>query len=528
MKPHLRGLGLVCVALCSALSTGPQAVAERAGQRGGTLQLVLATDGSLLDPQATNSEAALAVCDLLYEPLYRDTGAGPTPALAAALPQITNKTSVFIPLRRGLTFHDGTAVTPTMVAAYLDKTQRGPHGYLLRALGPIRATDEGIAFELAQPMPSLAAVLALPQTAIVARPGVGAGPFALLAREERNAPLTFVAFAHYHGGRPALDRIEVRWTNTSDGEARAFETGASHTSQRGPVAFLGSKPKYYAERVRSPVPSLAYVGVGQRAGMWQHPGFRRALDAALARNGLRTLGAASGDAQVVPAYLPVPAAANVAKPQASHSATAAQGSSVDRRSNGDLATGRAWLATLPLPLRQAAPTVPILIDRLTIDDREIAERIVHTLAQLGVAAEIEAVSSVDFSARVARGDCALFIGHMRWPGSLAALWWVNAFAGSAARQLDSPATLAAVFVRELPVIPLLHRYDAYWVRNDIGDIAFNAMGWPDYANLRWDGPPRLVRPTTAEAPQAAPLGLGQAPLAAPFAPAAHVTVEPPP
>ena len=213
VKPRRRALGLLCGALWTALSVAaPLAVAERAGQRGGTLQLVLATDGSLLDPQAMNNEAALVVCDLIYEPLYRDTGAGPEPALAAALPQITNKTSVVIPLRRGLTFHDGTPVTPTFVAAYLEKMQRGPRGYLLRALGPIRATGDGIAFELAQPMPSLAAVLALPQTAIVARSGVGAGPVALLARNDNNAPLTFAAFAHYHSGRPTLDRIDLAGT----------------------------------------------------------------------------------------------------------------------------------------------------------------------------------------------------------------------------------------------------------------------------------------------------------------------------
>src|SRR5262249_5884299 len=110
-------------------------------------------------------------------------------------------------------------------------------------------------------------------------------------------------FDEHFAGRPYVDLV-LHWYDTPDGEARQFETDKAQISARGVSAFVGGKPIYRADDVEGPAALLVYVGFGQaHAAITADRAVRRALDLAIARGGLETIG--SGE-RVVPTRAPVP------------------------------------------------------------------------------------------------------------------------------------------------------------------------------------------------------------------------------
>jgi peptide/nickel transport system substrate-binding protein len=105
-------------------------------------------------------------------------------------------------IRRGVTFHDGTALSSDAVAASL------------RAVNPnwkVFATGEAVVIECDAPTPDLPAVLALPRYGIAKRAGgklTGSGPFAINLWEP-GKKLTLSARDDYWAGRAFVDSIEI-------------------------------------------------------------------------------------------------------------------------------------------------------------------------------------------------------------------------------------------------------------------------------------------------------------------------------
>ena len=64
----------------------------------------------------------------------------------------------------------------------------------------------------------------------------------------------------YFAGRPFLNKLELRWYAKAEDEARGYEAGLAHVSQRGSIAFAGHQPKYRTRTVQSPATLLVYVG----------------------------------------------------------------------------------------------------------------------------------------------------------------------------------------------------------------------------------------------------------------------------
>src|SRR5262249_27141800 len=156
--------------------------------------------------------------------------------------------------------------------------------------------------------PELTTLLALPQTAITKggkAPGerpIGTGPFALAALDRAHKKIALRAFDEHFAGRPYLDTVTLHWFDTPDGEARQFEIGNAQLSARGVAAFAGAQPKYPAADVEGPAALLVYVGFGKaHERVTSDRTFRKALDLALARNALTTIG--TGE-RVLPAAAP--------------------------------------------------------------------------------------------------------------------------------------------------------------------------------------------------------------------------------
>jgi MarR-like DNA-binding transcriptional regulator SgrR of sgrS sRNA len=324
-------------------------------------------------------------------------------------------------------------------------------------------------------------LLALPETAITRhgqppapRKPIGSGPFAVESFDPAGKKLILRAFDDHFAGRPYLDRLELGWFDTPDGEARRFEIGASQLSARGVGAFAGARPKYPATAVESPAALLLFVGFGRR-----HPAvtgdrrFRSALDLAIDRGALAMI--TTGE-HTLPTRLPLPIEAGAAMLDAAGRA-------------GDVDQARAVLAAAT----RVTATLAIIIDETRPDDREIALRVSRGLDRLQIGSTIEAVAPTVLRERVARGDCELWIGQIAAPVGIAAVWWGAAFAAGnddwARRQLATgaidPAAAAAEFSRTLPMLPLMFRSLLIWHQNEVHGLGFDASGRPALADLYW-------------------------------------------
>jgi peptide/nickel transport system substrate-binding protein len=398
-------------------------------------------------------------------------------------------TTARIELRRGVVFQDGTALTAQDVAASLERARKALR-YAMPIVTAVRADGDGIELSLAAPPADLAALLALPQLAITkagkAPTGrmLGTGPFALEQADPAHHRLVLRAFDGHFAGRPFLDRLELRWYDTPDGEARRFETGNAHVSTRGRTAFAGGMPSFTSHEVAGPAALLVYVGFGSAHAALEHaPAFRRALDLGLARGGLASLG--SGE-QVLPTRLPVPGAA-----------------ALDQLAKtGDPAGARASLAEVTGQGQELATVrLEILVEETRPDDRDIAERVGLALDRLGIAWTVTQVPGAVLRDRIASGKLDLWIGQLAEPVAATDVWWGAAFAaggdewplgGLQRGALDGQAA-ARAFTERVPIVPLFFRGVRMWYRSDLRGLAFDALGRPGFADAYLFGAPTPSR-----------------------------------
>ena len=475
------------------------ASAETRPRYGGTVEATLLGAPVSLDPVAVRTHAESTVIELVYDTLFQIGVDGvPQPHLAAGPPVFDEKrTTARIELRKGVRFHDGTALTAQDVAASLERA-RTTVKWTVPIVASVRADGDAIELTLVAPAAELQTLLALPQLSVTKGgklPGakaIGSGPFAIDQLDLAHHRLALRAFDDHFAGRPYIDRLELRWYDTPDGEARRFETGNAHVSARGVSAFAGGQPTFRADDVEGPAAVLVFAGFGTvHAAITRDAAFRRAVDLALARGGLTTIG--SGE-RVVPTRVPIPV-------EAGASPLDAMGRT------GDLAAARNELAEAAQArararARQArALKLEILVEDTRPDDREVAERVGLALDKLGVLWTITAVPAQVMRERVAKGQCDLWIGQLAEPVAATAIWWAAAFAAGgddwpiAALQTGSldPAGAARAFGDREPIVPLMFRSVRIWHRTDLHGVAFDATGRPCLADVFLFGAPTPTR-----------------------------------
>jgi peptide/nickel transport system substrate-binding protein len=491
-----RRAGLLAATVALLAASGFSAGAARAETRpryGGSVEAALLGAPATLDPVLARSQAEVSLAGLLFDGLYRlDELGGVAPQLAAAAPRLDEARGVVvISLRRGATFHDGTAITGGAVAASLERLRGSAVGWILSGVTKITAGEDAVELAGSVDLSTLAQRLALPQAGIVAGKGprgdaaVGSGPFSLVALRRAERDVRLAAFEAYHAGRPYLDELVLRWYDTPDGEARRFEIGGSQISLRGVTSFAGAQPRFRAETVEGPGAVLVFVGFG--GGHPEVTGrreVRAALDLALARGGFATLG--SGEL-VVPTRSPVP-------PQAGGAVLepAARG--------GDVTAALAKMAAAATGARPLWPAVlsasrlEVLIDDSRPDDREVAERVVRALDKIGISAAITAVAAPVLRERVDRGACDLWIGQLAAPVADAATW--RALALSVAPRKGgrrAAGDAARRFELEQPIVPLFFRGLRASHRTDVRGVAFDSSGRLEFADLFLFGEPTRAK-----------------------------------
>jgi peptide/nickel transport system substrate-binding protein len=446
--------------------------AETRPQYGGRAVGSLTSMPVSFDPTETTSVAELTVGGLLFDGLYRLDAAGRVePHLAAALPVTgADPLSARIPLRRGISLHDGKELRAVDVVASLRraKESRG-QSIWLAPVKRIGRDGDTLVLSLARPTPELAILLAAPGLAIAMptpRP-VGTGPFRLVKTESRR--LELAAFADCFAGRPPLDSLFLRWFDAPDEEPRAYEAGDMDVSLRGSVAFAGHRPKYPTAQIDGPATILAYLGFGAAHGkLFSDVALRRAVSQAIGRQALRHVG--SGE-RVFPATEP------------------------ESPDLGGRFPDNDQLAARPDEARRAfsklgGQRLELIFDRTRLDDAELATRIVAALDRAGAPTAFKPLDAREHAKRVAAGQCDLYLGQLGLPTPDATLGYCAAFAAGGDRWAETQLgalpllrdVVRSAFFARLPVVPLFFRAVRVSYQLSLRGVGFDPLGrlgWAD-------------------------------------------------
>ncbi|GLX02562.1 ABC transporter substrate-binding protein [Microtetraspora sp. NBRC 16547] len=266
---------------------------------GGTLRIGVAAGPSNLNPLDSGSEVTRWIAEPVMETLYDyDERLRSVPLLAAAEPAVSGDGLTWrIPLKQGVTFHNGDAFTAEHVVASLDHVAAFASGsewvvYFLGYYSGARAVDRNtVEITLKRPYGLLRSHLTnLPIThrAFADRKDtmMGTGPYKL----ERVSPgLGYSMAAHhgYHGQPPAYARLEFQII--PDGSTRAVNLRAGNVdiATELPVAaltLLMGQPQVTVHRVDAPIDILTYVKAGDPP--FDDVNFRRAVAYASDRQGV--------------------------------------------------------------------------------------------------------------------------------------------------------------------------------------------------------------------------------------------------
>ena len=172
-----------------------------------------------LDPTTGDSFGTIALNDVIYEALYRLDPFPPrtklTPELAAEMPREITPTRYRIPLRTGVTFHDGGPFTAEdavfTIERIKDPETKSPFARFFEIVTEVRALgDHEIELRLSTPTTLLASrlvlVRVLSKSAVAASPDaltlkpVGTGPYQVVSAVS-NERVRFRRFPQYSGAR---------------------------------------------------------------------------------------------------------------------------------------------------------------------------------------------------------------------------------------------------------------------------------------------------------------------------------------
>lgn len=220
--PLLVASSVLC-ALSASAATRPR--------YGGALHVEMRAAPTSLDPADFNQPDWLGARDifsLMFDTLISLDEAGrPEAALASSWEVEPGSQRWQFFLRRGVTFHDGSAVTPEAVAASLRRTN---------PTWRVFSEGEAVVIERDSPALNLAAELTLPRNSILKLAGgkvSGTGPFAV-SQWDPGKKLVLAARDEYWGGRALLDTIEIDMGRSFRDQMISFDLGKAQVIEVAP------------------------------------------------------------------------------------------------------------------------------------------------------------------------------------------------------------------------------------------------------------------------------------------------------
>jgi peptide/nickel transport system substrate-binding protein len=276
------------------------ATAETRPQYGGTLHIAMREVPGSLDPNDVTQPDSFARTNLLaliFETLVTvDERARVHPALAVEWQAASGKQRWQFRLRRGVKFHDGSALTAGIAAS------------ALRTANPtwkVFAEGESVVIELDRGDADLAAELALSRNSVVKRNGNGklSGTGAFHIEDWQAAKkVTLVAEENYWRGRAFVDRIELEMGRNFHDQLVELDLGRADLIEVAPES--GHRVTTDGRRISSSQPmellALVFGGAAQSA---EEKHWRRALAYSVERASMRTV-VLQGTGQAAGSILP--------------------------------------------------------------------------------------------------------------------------------------------------------------------------------------------------------------------------------
>ncbi len=207
-------------------------------RRGGRIRVAGATAAATdtLDPAKQSNQTDYSRCNMVYNGLTSlDGSLTPQPALAESFTTKDAKTWVFT-LRKGVSFHDGKALTPAdvvySVLRHKDPATASKAKVLADQIDSARATGPNeVTFVLTSPNADLPVILGTFHFHIVKEgttdfnAGIGTGPYKLKEFKPGVRSLVVRNEAYWKPGKPYLDEIEFVGIGDESARVNALLSG---------------------------------------------------------------------------------------------------------------------------------------------------------------------------------------------------------------------------------------------------------------------------------------------------------------
>ncbi|MFF6776881.1 ABC transporter substrate-binding protein [Streptomyces sp. NPDC012637] len=392
-----------------------------------------------------------------------DPDGNAVPALATAWRQQGRTWT--LTLREGVTFHDGSPLTPADVVRSLTAAATASPrprildgvGLTARATGPrtvdvtTSAVDPLVPQRLSSPQLSVLAAKAY-RGRTVDPVGAGTGPF-VLVRADGTATATLDRYDLYWGGRAKAAGIDVRYVPDGTARAAALRSGEADIVEAVPVSQARLLDQDLITEVPMPRTNTLYLNTGR--GAFRDPALRAAARAAVDARSLVS-GVYEGRADVAGGLLgpALPWAAKLRTPVRHTAAGDPKGATITIGTFTDRAELPEVAQLLQQQLRKAGFTV-------RLDVREYAAIEADALAGKFDAFVLSRATVLDSGDPAAylysdfAGDGSFNISQLADPAVDSALATASATASGDARRRAVVAAEAAVLATDAAV-PMLH------------------------------------------------------------------------
>jgi len=418
---------------------------------GGTLHVEMRTAPMSLDPAESNQPdwpGSRNLFSLLFETLGSlDEQSKPEPALASSWQAEPGNQRWQFFLRHGITFQDGTAVTPEAVATSLRRTN---------PTWKVFSEGEAIIIERDSPTPDLPVELTLPRNSIVKREGgrvSGTGPFAVL-QWDPGKKLSLTARDDYWDGRAFLDTIEIAMGKSFREQMISFDLGKAQLIEIAPEQAHRAAAE--GRRVLSSAPVELIALVFTRDPQSPADGRQRqALALSIDRDLLSTVvlqGGGEPTGGLLPNWITgygflFPASINL---------------ELARQVRSEIPHTTAWT----LGYDATDPTARVIAERIVLNARDAGLGIQIASAS-GVDLRIVRIPLISLDARIALGELAAGLGFPQ--------------PKFGSNSIDDLYSAESKLLQSQRVIPLLH------VRAEYG-VAGTVRNWRTARDGSWDLP----------------------------------------
>jgi peptide/nickel transport system substrate-binding protein len=244
--------GFRLLAVSSLLLTAHAASAATRPHYGGTLHVGIQSGVTSLDPaNEASTSGATNVLALIFDTLVSlDERGQPAPALATAWQAAPGNQRWQFSLRGGVSFSDGTPLTPEAAAAALRRAN--PPWKVVAGEGTITIERDAPTTDLPAELSLLRNSIAKIENARI----MGTGPFAV-SRWDPGKTLVVTARDDYWGGRPFLDSIEIEIAKSFRDQIISFDLGQSQLIQIPPEQAQHAATQARQLRVSAPVELVA-------------------------------------------------------------------------------------------------------------------------------------------------------------------------------------------------------------------------------------------------------------------------------